>query len=53
MLRAKHEGLDGSREEETTGAGSVSGFHEGQSAGTGFYTQRPEMEGISPLRFRF
>ena len=36
MLRAKHEGLDGSREEETTGAGSVSGFHEGQSAGTGF-----------------
>ena len=36
MLRAKHESLDGSGEEETTGVGSESGFLEGQSAGTSF-----------------
>ena len=50
MLRGKHDTLDGSGEEEATGAWSRSGFYEGQSVGTGFYTQRHEMEGKSPLR---
>ena len=38
LLRGKHDGMDGSGEEEATGAGSGSGFYEGQSSGTGFYT---------------
>ena len=50
LLRGKHDGMDGSGEEEATGAGSGSVFYDGQSSGTGFYNQRPEMEGKSPLR---
>ena len=42
--------MDGSGEKEATGARSGSIFYEGQSSGTGFYTQRPDMEGKSPLR---
>ena len=45
LLRGKHDGMDGSGEEEATGAGSGSIFYEGQSSGTGFYTQIPDMEG--------
>ena len=50
LLRGKHDGMDGSGEEEAIGAGSGSVFYEGQSSGTAFYTQRPDLEGKPPLR---
>ena len=37
-------------EEFIRGNIAVGEFDEGQSSGTGFYTQRPDMEGKSPLR---